>query len=272
MSLLKENPQSWMESFACRVLKCGPVPRHVAFIMDGNRRWAKKAGLISPVEGHVQGFHRLADTLQWCRNLGIVEVTVYAFSLENFKRSEAEVEGIWRLAEEKLGELWAERERMERHKVRIRFLGDLSRLPPSLRKLANDIQTFSAEFGSATLNVCMAYTSQDELRRAAVKLKSLGWGASEAGLEHCLDTAGGEEVELLVRTSGEQRLSDFLLWQASSAVLYFTPVLWPEFSFWDLAKALLHFQRFAPDRDRLRAQLYSQSTDALHPIPATVSH
>ncbi|TRY58566.1 hypothetical protein DNTS_000406 [Danionella cerebrum] len=185
------------------------MPKHVAFIMDGNRRYAQKTHKVRQ-EGHTQGFEKLAETLRWCLNLGIHEVTVYAFSIENFKRSKEEVDGLMELARQKFSRLLTE-------------------------------QCF--------LNVCFAYTSRHEIANA---VKEMAWGVeqglinpsdvSEALLSECLYSSSSPDPDLLIRTSGEVRLSDFLLWQTSYSCLVFQSVLWPEYSFWNLCEAVLQYQ------------------------------
>eukprot|EP00056_Hartaetosiga_gracilis_P022510 m.31114 g.31114 ORF g.31114 m.31114 type:complete len:170 (+) comp9684_c0_seq4:47-556(+) len=129
---------------ATSVLRCGPIPRHVAFIMDGNRRYAKKMN-VETVKGHAAGFETLKHTLEWCMDLGVEVVTVYAFSLENFKRSEKEVDGLMKLAEEKFYELLEENEMVHRLGVQIRVLGDISRLPQGLQKAIAKVVSMSKD-------------------------------------------------------------------------------------------------------------------------------
>jgi len=234
----------------CNVLKAGPIPHHVAFILDGNRRYARKMGWTEIFKGHEAGFEKLAKTLEWCRDLGIKEVTVYAFSIENFKRSDSEVSGLMHLAAEKFQEILDEKEKLEKHKVCIRFLGDLSLLPDNVRRLAAKIVLLTKDYSKHFLNVCIAYTSQNEITRA---FKDIAQGVddglidpedvSEDLISSCLDSRSSPDPDLLVRTSGEIRFSDFLLWQCTYSCTYFDRVLWPEFSFWNLCCAVLHYQR-----------------------------
>nr|XP_009941756.1 PREDICTED: dehydrodolichyl diphosphate synthase isoform X3 [Opisthocomus hoazin] len=209
MSWIKEGELTIIERFCANIIKAGPMPKHVAFIMDGNRRYARKCH-VERQQGHSQGFDKLAQTLRWCLNLGIREVTVYAFSIENFKRSKEEVDGLMDLARQKFSRLLEE-------------------------------QCF--------LNVCFAYTSRHEISNA---VREMAWGVeqgllepsdvSESLLDKCLYTSNSPDPDLLIRTSGEVRLSDFLLWQTSHSCLVFQSVLWPEYSFWNLCEAILRFQ------------------------------
>ncbi|XP_010001976.1 PREDICTED: dehydrodolichyl diphosphate synthase isoform X2 [Chaetura pelagica] len=209
MSWIREGELTIIERFCANIIKAGPMPQHVAFIMDGNRRYAQKCH-VERQQGHSQGFDKLAQTLRWCLNLGIREVTVYAFSIENFKRSKEEVDGLMDLARQKFSRLLEE-------------------------------QCF--------LNVCFAYTSRHEISNA---VREMAWGVeqgllepsdvSESLLDKCLYTNNSPDPDLLIRTSGEVRLSDFLLWQTSHSCLVFQSVLWPEYSFWNLCEAILRFQ------------------------------
>ena len=136
MSWIKEEPYQYstFESLCVRLLRCGSIPKHVAFIMDGNRRYAKRLG-IEHIQGHSQGFEKLAQTLQWCRDLGIDTVTVYAFSIENFKRPQSEVDALLKLATDKFQRLIAEKDRLEEHGVKVVVLGNLNLLPTELQEL-----------------------------------------------------------------------------------------------------------------------------------------
>uniref|UniRef100_A0AC11CG30 Dehydrodolichyl diphosphate synthase subunit n=1 Tax=Ovis aries TaxID=9940 RepID=A0AC11CG30_SHEEP len=214
MSWVKEGELSFWERFCANIIKAGPMPKHIAFIMDGNRRYAKKCQ-VERQEGHSQGFNKLAETLRWCLNLGILEVTVYAFSIENFKRSKSEVDGLMDLAREKFSRLMEEQEKLQKHGVCIRVLGDLHLLPLDLQELvAQAVQT----------------------------TRNYNNDVSESLLDKCLYTNHSPHPDILIRTSGEVRLSDFLLWQTSHSCLVFQPVLWPEYTFWNLCEAILQFQ------------------------------
>jgi len=252
MSWVKENKLKWFETLAVNILKCGAIPNHLAFIMDGNRRFASRLGVLQ-IEGHTKGFDKLTDTLRWCLDLGIREVTVYAFSIENFKRSEEEVERLMTLAREKFNLLLKEKEKLKEHGIRIRIIGNIRLLPTDLQKLVVEATESTRLNNKAVLNVAFSYTSREEMSHA---VSELAWGLRENYLkeddidekliEKCLYTGDSTPPDLLIRTSGEVRLSDFLLWQTSYSTIYFTPVLWPEFSLWDLCKAILHYQKNVP--------------------------
>ncbi|XP_043940129.1 dehydrodolichyl diphosphate synthase complex subunit DHDDS [Protopterus annectens] len=248
MSWIREGELSFFERLCARILKAGPMPNHVAFIMDGNRRYARKCH-VERQQGHTQGFNKLAETLRWCLNLGIREVTVYAFSIENFKRSKDEVDGLMELSRQKFAKLLEERENLKKHGVCIRVLGDLSLLPLDVQQLIAQSVLETKHYNQCFLNVCFAYTSRHEISNA---VKEMAWGVeqgllkpsdvSEYLLDSCLYTSKSPNPDLLIRTSGEMRLSDFLLWQTSHSCLVFQSVLWPEYSFWNLCEAVLQFQ------------------------------
>ncbi|XP_034762571.2 dehydrodolichyl diphosphate synthase complex subunit DHDDS-like isoform X2 [Acipenser ruthenus] len=224
------------------------MPKHVAFIMDGNRRYARKLH-VERQQGHTQGFDKLAETLRWCLNLEIREVTVYAFSIENFKRAKDEVDGLMELARQKFSRLLDEQEDLEKHGVCIRVLGDLTLLPLDIQKLIAQAVLATKNHNKCFLNVCFAYTSRHEITNA---VKEAAWGVeqglikpsdvSEFLLDECLYTSNSPDPDLLIRTSGEVRLSDFLLWQTTYSCLVFQSILWPEYSFWNLCEAILQYQ------------------------------
>lgn len=250
MSWFPERQQrTWLQRMCESVLKTGPVPKHVAFIMDGNRRFARKKSMET-CEGHVKGFDKLAETLDWCLSLGICEVTVYAFSIENFKRSKEEVDYLMELVRQKFARLMDEKDLIQKHGVCIRVLGNIALLPLDVQQHIAEAVNFSKNNDRAILNVCFAYTAQDDISNAMKEL-ALGVKAgeikesdiSERLLERCLYTSHCRPVDLLIRTSGEVRLSDFLLWESTYSCLAFVKVLWPEFSIWHLYGTILHYQR-----------------------------
>lgn len=224
------------------------MPKHVAFIMDGNRRFARRQNMEC-LKGHMQGFNKLAETLRWCKHLDIQEVTVYAFSIENFKRTKDEVDGLMDLAREKFLKLLDERENLEKHGVCIRVLGDLNMLPLDLQQLIAKAVLTTKSHDKCFLNVCFSYTSRYEITNA---VREMAWGVeqglikasdvSETLLSECLYSSNSPNPDLLIRTSGEVRLSDFLLWQTSHSCIVFQSVLWPEYSFWNLCDAILRYQ------------------------------
>lgn len=248
MSWIKEGELNFIERIAANILKAGPMPKHVAFIMDGNRRFARKKNMDRQ-EGHMQGFNKLAETLRWCKHLDIQEVTVYAFSIENFKRTEDEVDGLMELARQKFLRLLDEMDNLKKHEVCIRVLGDLNMLPLDLQQLIAKAVVATKNHNKCFLNVCFAYTSRYEITNA---VREMAWGVekglikasdvSELLLSECLYSNNSPNPDLLIRTSGEVRLSDFLLWQTSHSCIVFQSVLWPEYTFWNLCEAIIQYQ------------------------------
>lgn len=215
----EENKLTWFESFAINIIKCGPIPNHVAFIMDGNRRFATKSNM-DKAEGHMKGFDKLSETLQWCLDVGVNEVTVYAFSIENFKRSKEEVDTLMRLAREKFARLLEEREKLNERGICIRVIGNLKLLPKDIQKTISEAMLLTKNNNKAVLNIAFAYTSREEITNS---VKTIFEGVEQNELEvedlnyalidECLYTNKCSVPDLLVRTSGEVRFSDFLLWQ-----------------------------------------------------------
>lgn len=221
-SWFRDSNLSWTQRLALKILRTGQVPRHVAFIMDGNRRFANKQHLSSAIDGHVHGFSKLAETLQWCRDIGIEEVTVYAFSIENFKRPSTEVDGLMRLSREKFAKFMEEKDELDKRGVCVRMIGNWSLLPIDLQQKIAEVVLMTRNNSKAILNVAFAYTSRDEITHS---IKAIVDGVrqnelepcdiSESLIRRCMYTGESSDPDLLVRTSGEIRLSDFLLWQVS---------------------------------------------------------
>lgn len=220
-------------------------PRHIAIIMDGNGRWAKKRGLPRTA-GHSAGAEAFRRIANYCRSLGVEYLTVYAFSTENWKRSEEEIGGIMLLLRKYLEEALKD---MEKNRVRFRFFGDLSRLSPQLRKLCRDAENRSVEY-DVQVNFCLNYGGRDEIVRAARAFAAevaAGKRSPQELTEGLFDTylysAGVPDPELIIRPSGEMRTSNFLLWQSAYSEYVFMDVLWPDFGPEDLDKAIAEYHR-----------------------------
>jgi len=220
-----------------------PVPRHIAIIMDGNGRWAKLRGLPRTA-GHAAGAEAFRKIANYCRTLGVEYLTIYAFSTENWKRSAEEVNGIMRLLGSYLKEALRD---MEKNRVRFCFFGDLSRLSDKLKKLCLDAQNRSAAY-DVQVNFCLNYGGRDELVRAARAFaQDVAKGArkpeelTEDLLSSYLYSADVPDPELIIRPSGEQRTSNFLLWQSAYSEYVFMDVLWPDFGPDDLDKAIAEY-------------------------------
>lgn len=261
-----DSSLNYFQRFCVNVIKAGRVPRHVAFIMDGNRRYATKSNMRK-VEGHVRGFDKLAQTLQWCFELGIKEVTVYAFSIENFKRSQEEVEYLMELAREKFKKIHDEKEKLMSDGVCIRVVGNLALLPEDLKKSMAEAMIMTKDNNKLFLNVAFAYTSRDELATAVkTVIKSVELDLinpsdiNEQLISHCLFTNHSPDPDLLVRTSGEVRFSDFLLWQIWNTNICFAEVLWPDFCIWHLLASVFQYQRCYEDIQKYQKTKVEHST------------
>ncbi len=210
--------------------------------MDGNRRWAKARGLPT-LEGHRRGYTNMKRILQWCMDRGIYVVTVFAFSTENWNRPRKEVNYLMRLFSHALKQELAE---FHRKQVRIVHLGRLDLLPKYLQKQINNAMEVTKKNTKAVLNLALNYGGRAEIVDAVKRMMKKGLTAAqvnEATVAKYLYGIGVTDPDLIVRTSGEQRISGFLLWEAAYAELYFTPKKWPEFSEADLDKALADYAR-----------------------------
>ena len=221
------------------------LPRHVAIIMDGNGRWAKKRGLPRTA-GHAAGAENFRTIATYCKEIGLEYLTVYAFSTENWKRPADEVAAIMGLLKKYLIEAI---EKMERDKVKMCFFGDLSPLPEDLRLLCEQTREISRHYDGVQVNICLNYGGRDELIRAA-KAFALDCASgradpnhlSEAQFSDYLFSRGVPDPDLVIRPSGELRISNFLLWQSAYSEFYYTDVLWPDFSKDELHRALAAYQ------------------------------
>ena len=221
----------------------GGSARHVAIIMDGNGRWASQRGWPRLV-GHRRGAERVRQIVRACPDLGVSWLTIYAFSTENWKRSTEEVLGLMRIFS-----IYIQREadRLAAENVRVRFIGERSRLDKKLQKLMAGIEARTVGNSRLNLTVAINYGGRDEILRAVRRLSereaaSPGEAAlTEADFSAALDTGGLPDPDLVIRTSGESRVSNFLLWQAAYAEYEFTPTLWPDFTPQHLEHILARF-------------------------------
>jgi len=220
-------------------------PRHIAIIMDGNGRWAKKRGLPRTA-GHAAGAEAFRRIANYCRTLGVEYLTVYAFSTENWKRSADEVAGIMKLLRRYLEEALRD---MEKNRVRFCFFGDLSRLSPELQALCDRAARQSEDY-DVQVNFCLNYGGRDEIVQAARRFaQDVQAGVhkpeelSEELLSTYLYSAEVPDPELIIRPSGEMRISNFLLWQSAYSEYVFMNVLWPDFSPSDLDQAIEEYHR-----------------------------
>ena len=221
------------------------LPRHVAIIMDGNGRWAKKRGLPRTA-GHAAGAETFRTIATYCKEIGLEYLTVYAFSTENWKRPADEVNAIMGLLKKYLLEAIGQ---MERDKVKMRFFGDLTPLTPELRELCEQTEEISKRYDGVQVNICLNYGGRDEILRAArAYAADCQEGRADPGhlteeaFSNYLFSRGVPDPDLVIRPSGEVRISNFLLWQSAYAEYYFTDVLWPDFSKEELHRALASYQ------------------------------
>ncbi|KAI9492535.1 di-trans,poly-cis-decaprenylcistransferase [Zychaea mexicana] len=234
---------------AIAVLRRGRIPQHIGLILDGNRRYAKKAGASDTKSGHYEGCERLKKVVRFCMELGIHSITVFGFSIENFKRSEEEVAYLMQLFREIFATI-PEDECFAYYKVGMRVCGRLSCLPPDVVELAHEVMDRTKHNTERYVNVCCAYTSRDEMATAIkenVHLVEEGEmdidDITERSIQNHLFTSRSPPLDILVRTSGEIRLSDFLLWQASDhCQIQILNCLWPEITFWKILPILLEYQ------------------------------
>ncbi|MBS7287643.1 MAG: di-trans,poly-cis-decaprenylcistransferase [Candidatus Freyarchaeota archaeon] len=225
----------------------GVKPTHLAVILDGNRRYARFLGLESWM-GHKYGAEKVKEFLEWCWEVGIKMVTLYAFSTENFNRPQKEVEEIMKLAEEKFHEV-IENWKIHKYKVRIKAIGRLDMLPESVRNAIRRAEEATKDYDRYFLNVAIGYGGRAEIVDAVRKIaQKVANGKlriddiDERVIEEHLYTVGMPDPDLIIRTSGEERLSGFLLWQSAYSELYFCGVYWPEIRKIDLLRAVRDYQ------------------------------
>jgi undecaprenyl diphosphate synthase len=232
-----------------RIQSHGSVPAHVAVIMDGNGRWAKGRALPRPL-GHHAGMRAVREVIQGCLDAQVGVLSLFAFSQENWQRPAGEIDALMSLLEEYIAR---EVDNLREKRVSVRILGDLERLAPGARQAVDRVTAETAGGSELALNLCISYSSRAEITRAARQLAEEAAAGrldpadiDEDAVTRRLYTAPWPDPDLLIRTSGEMRISNFLLWQLAYAELYVTPVLWPDFTRRHLFEAILDFQR----RDR----------------------
>lgn len=216
------------------------LPRHLAVIMDGNGRWAKRR-LLPRTAGHKAGVGTFHELVEVCGRLGIAFLTVYAFSSENWNREREEVEALIRLLDQSIREYTPE---LRKNNVRLRLLGDLSRFPEESRRSLLESAEALSDCTGMTLSVCLSYGGRQELLQAFSRLAEQGKKEiTEADVSANLYTAGLPDPDLVIRTGGEYRVSNFLLWQSAYAEYYFTDVYWPDFREKELYEALHAYEK-----------------------------
>jgi len=224
------------------------LPLHIAIVLDGNGRWA--AGRALPRgAGHAAGAETFRRVAAYCRDIGVEYLTVYAFSTENWRRSADEIATIMELLEKYLHESIG---KMESNKVKMKFLGNISVLSPKLQSLIAKTEELSKKFDGVQVNICLNYGSRDEILRAAERYakecldhklaETEPPRLTEENFSKYLYTTGIPDPDLIIRPSGEMRLSNFLLWQSAYSELYFTDILWPDFNEHELDRAIIAYQ------------------------------
>lgn len=229
-------------------IRAAPVPAHIGIIMDGNRRFAKQLGLIDVGLGHVAGQERLETVLDWCLELGIKVLTVYAFSTENFNRADPERELLMELFEHNFRKMAVD-ERVHRNHIRVNCIGDLALLPPSVQEAAQVVMDATRAYDDYRFNVAIAYGGRQEIVEA---VRAIAREAKAGRLDpdrvvaedisRRLYTGDLPDPDFIIRTSGEERISNFLLWQMAYAELYFADVYWPELGKLEFLHAIEEFQ------------------------------
>jgi len=238
------------EKWLWHQVKNDKKPEHIAIILDGNRRWAAEKEL-DPWLGHKEGAEKVEQLLEWCLKLNVKSITLYAFSTENFRRPKKEVEKIMQIASEKLQKILKD-ERIHINKVRVKVIGRINLLPQNLQKLVEEVEKATQNYDKHFLNIAFAYGGRAEIVDAARKIaekvqrKELKPEEVNEGIfEKYLYTSHlpKQDPDLIIRTSGEERLSGFLLWQSAYSELCFLDVYWPDFRFIDLLRAVRTFQK-----------------------------
>lgn len=252
LGFIKAKGSSWIYSYYERRLlsqvKGGEMPRHVGLILDGNRRWAHEAGLDYTV-GHEYGFKKLKQVLRWCWELGINKITVYALSMENLQRDPDEVRELMRLMAKGFIDVVQDPD-IIRNEVQIKAIGRIDVLSEELRTIIKNAEEKTKDFRKNKIYVAVAYGGRAEIVDAAKSMiasvmegKLRAQDINEETFSRYLYTAGDTDPDLIIRTSGEERLSGFLLWQSAYSEFYVMDVFWPELRRIDLLRALRTFQR-----------------------------
>src|SRR3989344_4711546 len=215
------------------------APKHIAIVLDGNRRYAKKHGMPT-LKGHEKGYNKIKDVLEWCIELGIKEVTLYCLSTENFERSKEEVDYLFNLFRSRIGDFKKDKA-IHGNKVKISFVGRLSMFPEDMQKSMQEVMEATKDYDKYKLNLALAYGSRSELVDAFKKIIKKGIKEiDESIIQENLYVP--DDVDILIRPGGEKRLSNFLLWQNSYAELFFIDKLWPEFEKEDLINIIAEFK------------------------------
>ncbi|MCG2676884.1 isoprenyl transferase [bacterium] len=233
-------PQSQKEKELLSKLDKSRIPKHVAIIMDGNGRWAKKRGLPR-MAGHRKGINRLREIIPAAKNYGIKFLTLFAFSTENWNRPEGEIKGLFKTLEKYLKDEVAE---LQKNNTRLHPIGRLEKLPSPLREELFRVERITKNNKGIILNLALNYGGRSDIVNAVKKIiANQPKKIDEETFSKYLYTSGQPDPDLLIRTSGEMRISNFLLWQLAYSELWITPILWPDFKKEDLLQAILDYQK-----------------------------
>ena len=231
-------------------IQSGEMPKHIAIILDGNRRWAKR-NLIMKIDGHFRGADAVEKLLDWCEELNIKIITLYVLSAENLNRKDDELDYLYDLINERLHKLYND-PRIHKNRMKVKAIGSIELLPDFLREILNKLEDVTKDYDDHYLNIAIAYGGQDELVDAIKKIGSrIKDGSLDVNqidkevIESSLYTSHlpQSSPDMILRTSGEKRLSGFLLWQSAYSELVFMDVYWPEFRKIDLMRAIRTFQK-----------------------------
>ena len=249
LSLITQPFYRFYEQVLWRQIANGPKPHHIGLIVDGNRRFARIQGFVDANEGHTVGSDKLEDFLRWCRKLDIKIVTLYAFSTENFSRSDKEVDFLMRLILKKLKDFQVD-PLIKAERVKIKVIGRREDLDEEMIQEIDKIEAMTADYENFQINIAISYGGRAEIvdgvKRIAAEVSSGKLNISditEQLFTKYLYTAGIPDPDLIIRTSGEERLSGFLSWQSAYSELYFTEVFWPAFRMIDFWRAIRVYQQ-----------------------------
>lgn len=265
--------ESGLRWILLQLLKNAPVPRHVGIVMDGNRRWARRNS--QPLDqGHSSGFNALGPILDMSFSAGVKEVTIFAFSIENFRRPQNEVDHLMDIARGKLQTIADQGEVAEKYGVQVKILGATSMLPPDIQETCAELIRRTSMHKNFVLNICVPYTARDDIAHA---IRDLAAGhqqnITEKDVSKHLYTGNCSPLDLLIRTSGTHRLSDFLLWEIDEGTrtrIEFVPQLWPEYSPRHYFMSLMRWAlwRYTVERDYLASKRDIYSAEGLEKAKA----
>ena len=247
-SFIKDKIRRFQDLKLIDQIKKSKVPNHVAIIMDGNRRFAASTGL-NPSLGHHFGTEKVKDTLDWCLDLGIKNLTLYAFSTENFNREHGEVKELMDLCYTELSKAKKD-SRLHKNRVKVSVIGQIDKLPSHIQEEANGLMNKTKKYDNYNLSIAIAYGGREEIVNAVQKIAEDVQGGeldlneiNEEKVASYLYTKDLPDPDLILRTSGEERISNFLLWQMAYSEFYFTDVYWPAFQKRDFLKAIKSYQQ-----------------------------